>query len=97
MSERTKQVEQGKVQRQRLRALFGLFEGDPEDIVFVGACSEVTWECATEEDWERLTGRWKEEAPVGTGDWRECWLDVEVPLAPFAAPTLPSKVEVPDV
>lgn len=79
----------------RLRALFGLFEGDPDDVVFAGAVSEITWELSDDEEWDRHLARFKENAPGDTTDWREVWITVQIDPATFAVPTLPGAVSLP--
>lgn len=63
----------------RVRALFGLFEGDPDDVVFAGAISDVVWETSDDDEWERQITRLKDNAPVGTTDWREAWIEFDAP------------------
>lgn len=77
----------------KLRALLGLW--DDREIVVAGVKSAEEYETLDVDVWEDLVLEWKERAPAGMDDWREVWMTVEVPANVFAAPTLPSKVEVP--
>jgi hypothetical protein len=77
----------------RVRALFGLFEGDPEDVIFAGALSEIHYEMSEEVEYQKLLDGLKATAPHGTTDWREAWIEFDPPdLAPptVAAITKPA-------
>jgi hypothetical protein len=77
----------------RIRALFGLYEGNPDEPTFAGAVGEVTYELSDDEEWDRLLARMKENAPHGTTDWREVWIEFDEPeLGP---PTLDAITEAP--
>lgn len=92
-----KHVEKKKV----LRALFG--EWEDYEAIFLGAVPLETYEAIVADDFVACSDRWGErceqwvnEGPAGVEGTREVNIEVSLPRDLFAAPTLPSKVEVPD-
>lgn len=78
----------------RLRAVFAHLPGDPAP-TFVGAADAGAWEVIPEEDWQPIVQRWKETwfpCDWESYDYRECFIEVPVSLAMFAAPTLPAQI-----
>lgn len=67
----------------RLRALMGTWEGDP---IVAGVSHE--YEHLDGETWDALLNRWKNDAPAGTSNWREIWLDVHFDQCLFSTPEL---------
>jgi len=81
----------------KLRAVFAHMPGE-EYPTFIGAADQGAWEILGEDEWQRVVTGWKKTwlADWESYDYREVWITVPVSLDLFAAPTLPSKVEVPD-
>lgn len=77
----------------RLRALFGLYEGDPDEPILAGAVEEIVWEMTDDEDWDKVLARLKANAPEGTTDWRECWITLDIPADAFRPPELKAKID----
>lgn len=81
----------------KLRALSGLYEGDPDEPIFAGAVEEVVWECSDDEDWEKVLDRLKANAPAGTTDWREGWVYLDVPVEAFRPPEIKGRATPPEI
>jgi len=80
----------------KVRALFGLFEGNTEEPVFAGAMSEINYETLDEDEYESMIASFKGTCPEPTTDWREAWIEFDAPdlsTPPIAASVTPAKEE----